>query len=52
MLENKYNVYSIEYLERVVKEDIPSLPKNFRNAIKLAIESRLIRDPIGFGKPL
>ena len=44
--------YSIEYLEDVVKEDIPALPKNTRETIKKAIEECLRIDPIGFGKPL
>lgn len=45
-------LYSIEYLENVVKEDIPDLPKTVREKIKKAIEQRLTVDPIGFGKPL
>lgn len=44
--------YQIEYLESVVEEDIPALPKNIRNTIKKAIEERLTVDPFGFGKPL
>lgn len=44
--------YSIEYLESVVKEDIPDLPKTAKDTIKKAIEERLMLDPIGFGKPL
>lgn len=44
--------YSLEYLEDVVKEDIPALLKNIRETIKKAIEERLGIDPIGFGKPL
>lgn len=46
------NQYSIEYLESVVKEDIPDLPKSVKMTIKRAIESRLMIDPIGYGKPL
>ncbi len=49
---NKDHPYSIEYLKQVVDEDIPSLPKKIRDTIKRAIETRLIVDPIGFGKPL
>ena len=50
MSGNKF--YQIEYIETVVKEDIPNLPKTMRNMIKKAIEERLMIDPIGFGKPL
>ena len=44
--------YQIEYLNSVVDEDIPNLPKTIRNLIKRAIEERLAIDPIGLGKPL
>lgn len=44
--------YSIEYLETVVKKDIPDLSSSARKMIKKAIEERLMVDPIGFGKPL
>lgn len=44
--------YQIDYLESVVKEDIPALPKKAKDTIKKAIEERLMLDPIGFGKPL
>ena len=46
------NSYQIEYLDSVVKEDIPNLPKTVRETIKRAIEERLMIDPLGFGKPL
>lgn len=46
------DVYIIEYLKKVVTDDIPSLPKAIREQIKRAIEERLMIDPIGFGKPL
>ena len=46
------NNYRIEYLDRVVKEDIPALPKTIRERIKKAIESRLGMDPVSLGKPL
>lgn len=45
-------LYTIEYLDSVVDEDIKALPKNARQQIQKAIEGRLILDPIGFGKPL
>lgn len=44
--------YHIEYLDSVVDEDIPRLPKTMRVLIKRAIEERLTVDPLGFGKPL
>ena len=45
-------LFQVEYLESVVEDDIPSLPKTMRNRIKTAIETRLTVDPIGLGKPL
>lgn len=44
--------YRIEYLASVVEDDIPLLPKRFKEAIKSAIEEKLVADPVGFGKPL
>jgi len=44
--------YQIVYQETVVREDIASLPSGAKALIKRAIEERLMRDPIGFGKPL
>lgn len=44
--------YSIEYLDLVVDEDIPALPKRMRDLIRRAIEERLTVEPIGLGKPL
>ena len=44
--------YSIEYLDLVVGEDIPALPKRMRDLIRRAIEERLTVEPIGLGKPL
>jgi mRNA interferase RelE/StbE len=44
--------YQITYLDRVVSEDIPALPKTIRDRIKKAIENRLTVDPVGLGKPL
>jgi mRNA interferase RelE/StbE len=46
------DTYEIEYLDTVVKEDIPNLPKAAREQIKRAIEYRLTTDPAGLGKPL
>ena len=45
-------MYSVSYLESVVKIDIPTLPKKMGSMIKTAIEERLMVDPVGFGKPL
>ena len=44
--------YRIEYLDCVIEEDIPALPKSVRELIKKAIETRLTADPVGLGKPL
>lgn len=44
--------YKIVYLDRIVQEDIPELPKTMRERIRRAIESRLTSDPVGLGKPL
>jgi mRNA interferase RelE/StbE len=44
--------FKVEYLDTVVSEDIPALPKTIRERIKKAIESRLSADPVGLGKPL
>lgn len=46
------NRYDIQYLDTVIKEDIPNLQQSIRAMIKKAIEERLAIDPIGFGKPL
>lgn len=46
------NKYTIEYLDVVLKEDIPNLQGTIKTMIKKAIEERLAVDPIGFGKPL
>ena len=45
-------IYSVSYLEEVVKNDIKQLPKTVKNMVKKAIEQKLLLDPIGFGKPL
>lgn len=44
--------FEVEYLDCVVEDDIPSLPKKMKERIKRAIETRLTIDPIGLGKPL
>lgn len=45
-------MYSIEYLDNVIHDDIPALPTTMKKLIKKAIEERLTLDPIGLGKPL
>jgi mRNA interferase RelE/StbE len=45
-------MYKIEYLESVIREDIPSLSKPDKLRIKKAIEEKLAKDPVRFGKPL
>ena len=52
MTEPGGNRYRIDYLDSVVEEDIPNLPKTMREIIKKAIEERLAIDPVGLGKPL
>ena len=44
-------MYIIEYLESVVREDIPTLG-SAKSRIKKAIEERLTCNPVEFGKPL
>lgn len=45
-------IFTIKYLDSVIKYDIPALPTSAKKMIKKAIEERLMTDPIGFGKPL
>ena len=45
-------IYTVVYLEDVVKKDIPLLDAPTRNSIKLAIEVKLTTNPVEFGKPL
>ena len=44
--------YAIIYLNKVVKKDIPNLSSSAKSLIKKAIETRLMKDPIAYGKPL
>lgn len=44
--------YRIEYLESVVRDDIPRLSKDARKRIRKAVEQKLTTHPIEFGKPL
>lgn len=45
-------IYQIQYLDEVMRKDIPALPSSARTLIKRAIEELLTIDSIGFGKPL
>ena len=44
--------FRITYFDKVIKEDIPQLPKSVKQVVKSAIEQRLTIDPVGLGKPL
>jgi mRNA-degrading endonuclease RelE of RelBE toxin-antitoxin system len=44
--------YRIEYLESVVREDIPKLSKAVRGQVRAAIERKLTSHPVELGKPL
>ena len=44
--------WRIEYLESVVRDDIPSLSEAARRRIRKAIEDKLSSNPVEFGKPL
>jgi mRNA-degrading endonuclease RelE of RelBE toxin-antitoxin system len=44
--------YRIEYLESVIREDIPPLSRSVKEQIRRAIERKLTTHPIEFGKPL
>ena len=44
--------YHLEYLESVVRQDIPQLSQDVRLRIRRAIEEKLTTHPIEFGKPL
>lgn len=44
--------YNIEYLSTVIKKDIPNLSSEIKKLIKKRIETKLVIDPVKFGKPL
>ncbi len=44
--------YKIEYLVSVIEEDIPRISKADRDRLRRAVEDKLARDPVVFGKPL
>lgn len=44
--------FRIQYLESVIREDIPKLSKAVKDQVRVAIERKLGSHPIEFGKPL
>ena len=44
--------YKIEYLVSVIEEDIPRISRADRDRLRRAVEDKLTRDPVVFGKPL
>lgn len=44
--------FRIEYLESVVREDIPRLSKSAKEQVRKAVERKLTIHPFEFGKPL
>lgn len=44
--------FQVEYLQSVVREDIPRLSATARRQIRTAIERKLVTHPVEFGKPL
>ena len=44
--------YKIEFEDRVIKEDIPTIPMPYKEQIKKAIRERLSVEPVKLGKPL
>lgn len=46
------NNYRIFYADEVISDDIPRLPKTMKESVRRAIETRLMTDPVAYGKPL
>ena len=44
--------FKIEYILPDVEKDLRDIPANMRRRIREAIETRLVVDPVAFGKPL
>ena len=44
--------FHIDYLQSVLKDDLPTLSTSAKSLVRKAIEERLMVDPVGFGKPL
>lgn len=45
-------IFTIQYAEGVVKEDIPQLSSEIKKRIRISIEKKLSNEPEKFGKPL
>lgn len=45
-------MWRIQYSDSVVQDDIPRLDHTAKQRIKKTIETKLITDPLRFGKPL
>lgn len=45
-------LYKVDYHPAVALDDLPSIPRNIRDRIRKAIETRLLPDPVMAGKPL
>ncbi len=45
-------MWTLQYAESVVHEDIPRLDHTAKLRIRKSIETKLITDPVRFGKPL
>ena len=45
-------MWRIQYAHSVVREDIPRLDHPTKQRIKTTIETKLVADPVRFGKPL
>lgn len=43
--------FRIEYLESVVREDIPNLSKAVKEQVRKAVERKLTSHPVELGKP-
>lgn len=44
--------WSIQYADHVIKKDIPALSHAVRLRVRKTIESKIVTDPLRFGKPL
>ena len=45
-------MYTIEFADSVIKDDIPAIPVPYKEQIKRAIRERLAKEPVKLGKPL
>ena len=45
-------MYKLVYSDQVIEKDIPKLSNPIKERIKNTIESKLLIDPVQFGKPL